>query len=485
MFHPRDRRRRRRARALLGRHLRPQSSARAGHRVRLRPRLVAAFCHDPGRAPFILAQVSRGSAAGAGAEPPFQKLREVCYPARQTSSTVNRQVTRMTPHGSRPARSSPQSFFLSACSATQDRARRRTPPPAPPTPSPRVLSADPAPTRPSVAYFNETIGDRVLFEVDQHNADGVRRDRCWPRRPTGCRATPSISPPSSRAMPTSRAPAKYNLALGAKARLLGAELPHRPGRRADAAAHRVLRQGAPARGLLRRKLLPAEPARGDRASTPGPSARKGPFHDPSFLAVLLCLALPGSRPSPRTGTKRFADIRQELTVLFVEMQRLKRELSTTGGATANLRATSIPDRVDALEAEVQRLTSKDRGAREPDRPRGRGRHEPHRATSSSASSSSRAATISTLGETTTLGNFDEGVSAAAIERAAPADEGRRRRRTRHGRTGRFRPGHGGFRGGGLPDRDRPLPDLLRHLSRRPPHRGRPISCAARRSTRSA
>lgn len=52
-----------------------------------------------------------------------------------------------------------------------------------------------------------------------------------------------------------------------------------------------------------------------------------------------------------------ADIRQELTVLHVEVQRLKRELSTTGSPSPNLSGSSVLDRVDAIEAALQRLTS--------------------------------------------------------------------------------------------------------------------------------
>ncbi|WP_170553777.1 tol-pal system protein YbgF [Ruegeria atlantica] len=52
-----------------------------------------------------------------------------------------------------------------------------------------------------------------------------------------------------------------------------------------------------------------------------------------------------------------ADIRQELTVLHVEIQRLKREFSTTGSPAPNLSGSSILERVDAIEAELQRLTS--------------------------------------------------------------------------------------------------------------------------------
>ncbi|HHN72642.1 MAG TPA: tol-pal system protein YbgF, partial [Thermopetrobacter sp.] len=52
-----------------------------------------------------------------------------------------------------------------------------------------------------------------------------------------------------------------------------------------------------------------------------------------------------------------ADIRQELTVLNVEIQRLKRELSTTGAPMVNLAGTDILDRIAAIEAELQRLTA--------------------------------------------------------------------------------------------------------------------------------
>lgn len=52
-----------------------------------------------------------------------------------------------------------------------------------------------------------------------------------------------------------------------------------------------------------------------------------------------------------------ADIRQELTVLFVEVQKLKRELSTSGAPQVNLSGTSVLDRVAAMEAELQRLTA--------------------------------------------------------------------------------------------------------------------------------
>lgn len=53
-----------------------------------------------------------------------------------------------------------------------------------------------------------------------------------------------------------------------------------------------------------------------------------------------------------------ADIRQELNVLFVEVQKLRRELSTTGGANVNTAGTTVLERMTAMESELQRLTSK-------------------------------------------------------------------------------------------------------------------------------
>ena len=69
---------------------------------------------------------------------------------------------------------------------------------------------------------------------------------------------------------------------------------------------------------------------------------------------LVGLSLP-SAAQDRSQT--LADIRQDLTVLFVEMQELRRELSTTGGSGVALQGTNTLDRLNAIEAEVQRLTS--------------------------------------------------------------------------------------------------------------------------------
>jgi tol-pal system protein YbgF len=73
------------------------------------------------------------------------------------------------------------------------------------------------------------------------------------------------------------------------------------------------------------------------------------------LFALALLALPATAQS---RDETLADIRQELSVLYVEVQRLKRELSTTGGVSQPAVGGSVLDRVAAIEAELQRLTSK-------------------------------------------------------------------------------------------------------------------------------
>lgn len=74
------------------------------------------------------------------------------------------------------------------------------------------------------------------------------------------------------------------------------------------------------------------------------------------LTVLLLPVLPG-RGIAQDRTQTLADIRQELSVLYVDIQRLKRELSTTG-APAGTAGGSVLNRVDAIEAQLQMLTSK-------------------------------------------------------------------------------------------------------------------------------
>ncbi len=72
------------------------------------------------------------------------------------------------------------------------------------------------------------------------------------------------------------------------------------------------------------------------------------------LLLIAALLVPGLAQAQDGET--LADIRQELQVLFVEVQRLNRELSTTGGPQTNLSGTGALERIDAMEAELRRLT---------------------------------------------------------------------------------------------------------------------------------
>jgi tol-pal system protein YbgF len=73
------------------------------------------------------------------------------------------------------------------------------------------------------------------------------------------------------------------------------------------------------------------------------------------LALVLALTAPMAAAQDRAQT--LADIRQELSVLFVEIQRLRGELNTTGGVQGSGGAGTVLTRVDAIEAELRRLTS--------------------------------------------------------------------------------------------------------------------------------
>ncbi|WP_340248454.1 tol-pal system protein YbgF [Sulfitobacter pontiacus] len=75
------------------------------------------------------------------------------------------------------------------------------------------------------------------------------------------------------------------------------------------------------------------------------------------LIVALGLAF-GPVTAQAQDAQTLADVRQELTVLNVEVQKLRRELSTTGGASVAVTGGSVLDRVNAMESELQRLTSK-------------------------------------------------------------------------------------------------------------------------------
>jgi tol-pal system protein YbgF len=122
-------------------------------------------------------------------------------------------------------------------------------------------------------------------------------------------------------------------------------------------------------------------------------------------------------PSIAQNTETLADARQELTVLFVEVQKLKRELSTTGGGSASTGGGSVLDRVNTMESELQRLISKSENLE-------------NRINRIVADGTNRigdlefrlveleGGDVSTLGETTTLGG--DGQTSVATPLTAPA-----------------------------------------------------------------
>ena len=78
--------------------------------------------------------------------------------------------------------------------------------------------------------------------------------------------------------------------------------------------------------------------------------------------VALALIAPGLALAQDQGADRaktLADIRQELSVLYVTLQRLKRELSTTGATASDLSQNgTMLERVSAIESALQDLTAK-------------------------------------------------------------------------------------------------------------------------------
>ena len=76
-----------------------------------------------------------------------------------------------------------------------------------------------------------------------------------------------------------------------------------------------------------------------------------------LAAAVLVAGLIGSQ-DVFAQDQTLADIRQELTVLNVEVQKLRRELSTTNGMSIPVTGMDTLDRLDAIERELQRLTGK-------------------------------------------------------------------------------------------------------------------------------
>lgn len=124
-------------------------------------------------------------------------------------------------------------------------------------------------------------------------------------------------------------------------------------------------------------------------------------------------------PAVAQQDQTLADIRQELTVLYVEMQRLKRELSTTGAASVSVTGNSALERLSAIEAELQRLTA------QTEQLDFRVNRIVEDGTNRIGDLEFRlveleGGDIAALGETTTLGGEDAGVVTAGAAAVAPA-----------------------------------------------------------------
>ncbi len=74
-----------------------------------------------------------------------------------------------------------------------------------------------------------------------------------------------------------------------------------------------------------------------------------------LAAIALFLATPAFA---QTRAQSLADIRQELSFLFVEVQELQSELSTTGSASGTGSNGTQLQRLDALEGELRRINGK-------------------------------------------------------------------------------------------------------------------------------
>lgn len=74
------------------------------------------------------------------------------------------------------------------------------------------------------------------------------------------------------------------------------------------------------------------------------------------LITALWLAAPLPAAAQDAGT--LADIRQDLTVLFIELQRLRGELNTTGPSEQTVDGATLRDRLNSIEGAIQTLTAR-------------------------------------------------------------------------------------------------------------------------------
>lgn len=78
---------------------------------------------------------------------------------------------------------------------------------------------------------------------------------------------------------------------------------------------------------------------------------------PRLTALAVAVSVACVAPSfAQDRAQSLADIRQELSMLYVEVQKLKTELSTTGSANVASGAGGLNERMATLEGELSRLT---------------------------------------------------------------------------------------------------------------------------------
>lgn len=76
------------------------------------------------------------------------------------------------------------------------------------------------------------------------------------------------------------------------------------------------------------------------------------------LLAALALSWTGLAAHAQDGDATLADIRQQLAMLYSEVESLRTELTATGAATTGVAGTTPLERLAAIEAELQRLTAK-------------------------------------------------------------------------------------------------------------------------------
>lgn len=74
------------------------------------------------------------------------------------------------------------------------------------------------------------------------------------------------------------------------------------------------------------------------------------------FAFVLAMALPFAAAAQQQET--LADIRAQLSSLYIDVQNLRSEMSASGALTGGVSGGSTLDRLNTIEAELQRLTSK-------------------------------------------------------------------------------------------------------------------------------